>query len=68
MGENTFTQKIGNTTFIIAVKTAEKAKETVEDKLKKLIKKEVLEMAKSEENQYFSDPVSIHSYCISGGT
>ena len=36
----TYTRKIGKTTFVIGLKQAEKAKGTLEDKLKRMIQKE----------------------------
>ena len=39
-GENkSFEKKVGRTTFVVEVKTAEKGRENLEEKLKKLIKK-----------------------------
>ena len=43
-----YTRKIGKTTFIISLKPAEKAKSTLEDKLKRMIQKENLDNAKVE--------------------
>ena len=44
-----YTRKIGKTTFIIGLKPAEKAKGTLEDKLKRMIQKDILNYAKSKE-------------------
>ena len=46
---NTHSRKIGKTTYIIGLKPAEKAKGTLEDKLKRMIQKENLKSATSEE-------------------
>ena len=46
---NTHSRKIGKTTYIIGLKPAEKAKGTLEDKLKKLIQRENLKTANDQE-------------------
>jgi len=40
----TFEKKVGRTTFVVEVKAAEKGREGLEEKLKKLIKKESLQI------------------------
>ena len=44
-----YTRKIGKTTFVIGLKSAEKAKGTLEDKLKLMIQKENLKKEVVEE-------------------
>ena len=41
-----FTQKIGNTTYIVNVHFSETSKETLEDKIKRMIKNDI-------ENEYY---------------
>ncbi len=40
----TFEKRVGRTTFVVEVKAAEKGRESLEEKLKKLIKKESLQI------------------------
>ncbi len=46
---NTHSRKIGKTTYIIGLKPAEKAKGTLEEKLKRMIQKENLKDANDQE-------------------
>ena len=47
MTDGAFVQRIGGRNYVVSAFGAEKARETLEEKLKKLLQKEVVQMAKT---------------------
>jgi hypothetical protein len=45
--DGAFVQRIGGRNYVVSAFGAEKARETLEEKLKKLLQKEVVQMAKT---------------------